>query len=370
MRDKKFLMNLPSEIIVEIFSRLPAVTVMNCKIVCKKSRCLLSTPEFAKLHLSRSTLCLVSFHYDLHGRRELCRLFEFNDEIDHHDVYYNPVIKFEPSVLHDVSGPPTLVGSVNGFVCFRNFDLIKDQLYVCNPITREYVILPVLEWSAVYSTPVASGFGVSTISDQYKVVKFLHKHEFYTTIGARSKITKSECSVYTIGTDSWRNIGGVPIACEYVYSDVGTFFNGSLHWMIKELEGSKLISCFNLEEESFQSFPTPFHVEENKKTSYDLGVISGCLCLSDNNSDFDFVIWVMKDYGVEKSWAKPQLEHVRALNIFKDGDILLEGKYLFSYSTQRKSVRKVDIIDRTYYFIRSMLHISSFLSLKDLYSRM
>lgn len=88
MRDKIFLINLPSEIVVEIFSRLPAVTVMNCKIVWKKSRSLLSTSEFSKLHLSRSTLRLVSFRYDLCGRREFCRLFEFKDEIDHHDIYY------------------------------------------------------------------------------------------------------------------------------------------------------------------------------------------------------------------------------------------------------------------------------------------
>lgn len=155
MRDKRFLMNLPSGIIVEIFSRLPAVTVMNCKIVCKKSRCLLSTPEFAKLHLSRSTLRLVSFRYDLRGRREFCRLFEFKDEIDHHDIYYilqssNQI--WVLSIARQVLGPPTLVGSVNGLVCFSNF------------------------------------------------------------------------------------------------GHVGTFFNGSLRWMIKDLEGSKLISCFHLEE--------------------------------------------------------------------------------------------------------------------------
>ncbi|KAG8378375.1 hypothetical protein BUALT_Bualt08G0131000 [Buddleja alternifolia] len=35
-----------------------------------------------------------------------------------------------------------------------------------------------------------------------------------------------------------------------------------------------------------------------------IAVFGDCLCLCDNTSHDDIVIWVMKEYGVEKSWKK------------------------------------------------------------------
>ena len=57
-----------------------------------------------------------------------------------------------------------------------------------------------------------------------------------------------------------------------------------------------------------QSVPPPLEVEspEWKKLGISLEVLEGCLatCESPKNDGRNFHIWVMKDYGVQVSWAK------------------------------------------------------------------
>ncbi|KAL0314219.1 UNVERIFIED_CONTAM: hypothetical protein Sangu_2266300 [Sesamum angustifolium] len=84
----------------------------------------------------------------------------------------------------------------------------------------------------------------------------------------------------------------------------------------------------------FQPFPPPF---PGRKLLGSLAVLGDCLCLCDNSSEFDIDIWVMKEYGVEKSWAKeivirkipelagPSFEVVQALKIFTDVPFCFSG---------------------------------------------
>ncbi|KAL2503494.1 F-box protein [Abeliophyllum distichum] len=343
--EEGFLMNLPSHIIVDVFSRLPAPTILNCKLVCKKWLSLISTPEFAKLHLSRSIPGLVVFQHEP-VRAEVCRLFEFEDDLDHADLHYDPVIKFDLSVSLGIS---------------------------------RGAIVQVLDWLVEFPSQVTYGFGLSRISGQYKVVRIFHECVLDPTTGAVLSIPKSECHVYTLGTGSWRGIGGVPFA--YNCRSVGLFFNGNLHWVIQDLEGSELISCFNVEKESFQPFPFPFPGEQHKRTLHSLGVVAGCLCLCDNTSDSEIVIWVMKEYGLKKSWNKEfviskipdfageSYEMVYALKVFENGDILLtwDDYYLFFYRNQTKTLQKVEADPN--YSIQTMLHVPSFVSLKNFVTR-
>ncbi|CAA3033251.1 F-box At3g07870-like, partial [Olea europaea subsp. europaea] len=265
--------NLPSDIILNIFSRLPAPTILNCKLVRKKWLSLISTPEFVNLHLSRSSQGLVVFQQESMRAQEDCRILEFEDDLDHNDLHYVPVIKFELSELLGIGrGATVQVGSINGLVCLRTFCHEYDALYVCYPITREYIAMPVLDWLVEFPSQVLYGFGLSRISGQYKVVRIFHECVLDPTTGALSSIPKSECHVYTLGTGSWRGIGGVPFA--YNCRSVGQFFNGNLHWVIEDLEGSELISCFDVEKETFQPFSSPFPGERHSRTLHSLGVVA------------------------------------------------------------------------------------------------
>lgn len=60
--DKWFLLRLPSEIVINILSRLPVRTILSCKCVCKQLLNLLSTPDYAASHLPLSTPGLVNWY--------------------------------------------------------------------------------------------------------------------------------------------------------------------------------------------------------------------------------------------------------------------------------------------------------------------
>ncbi|KAL2467543.1 F-box protein-like [Forsythia ovata] len=67
--------------------------------------------------------------------------------------------------------------------------------------------------------------------------------------------------------------------------------------VISDLEGSELISCFNVEKESLQPFPFPFPGEQHKRTLHNLGVLT--------------------DFSGESC------EMVYALKVLENGDILM-----------------------------------------------
>lgn len=120
-----------------------------------------------------------------------------------------------------------------------------------------------------------------------------------------------------------------------------------------------------METESFQLFPSP-PKEDNLLPEWNqfrcLGVIRGCLCKCDTvESGLD--IWVMKEYGIKKSWTKnivirinnPAVpdwltyEPVYVIKGLKDGTIFFtfETISVFSYSQERKTVEDIKSFNRT-----------------------
>ncbi|KAI3464425.1 hypothetical protein Pfo_021088 [Paulownia fortunei] len=328
--NQEFLTNLPFEIVIDILSRLPIRTIIICKCVCKSLLDLLETREFAKMsksHLSKS------MHSDLF------QIFEFEDapDLEHHELHYNPVTKFD---LRAFIRPPHaaigIQGSANGLLFLREINPQPNALYICNPITRDYIELPSPEGSVYYyPTIVTYGFGVSKMTGQHKVVRIFHECIRDPDTHRLLRIPKSVCQVYTLGTGSWRSIApGAPF--EYNY-----------------LKGSLWISCFDLETELFSTFcPPPLPV--SGRFLGGLFVLEDCLCICDNTYDDEIVIWLMKEYGVEKSWTKEfviskipdtageSYEVVYPMKVFKDGDILMswEDYFLFYYSNKTQTTSK------------------------------
>ncbi|KAM7466459.1 hypothetical protein LguiB_014021 [Lonicera macranthoides] len=46
--------NLPNDIFMHVFSKLPVDTILRCRCVCKQRRQLLYHPEFVRIHLNHS----------------------------------------------------------------------------------------------------------------------------------------------------------------------------------------------------------------------------------------------------------------------------------------------------------------------------
>uniref|UniRef100_A0A803MXU5 F-box associated domain-containing protein n=1 Tax=Chenopodium quinoa TaxID=63459 RepID=A0A803MXU5_CHEQI len=107
--------------------------------------------------------------------------------------------------------------------------------------------------------------------------------------------------------------------------------NGALHWLVDD----NLILRYDLDENKFEFVPKIMVV-----VSY-LGVLDGMLCVGSSTTDGKAVeVWVMKEYGVEKSWTRFTIIHELDVNNasfqlipeLKDGKVLILTTTLSSSS--------------------------------------
>ena len=187
-------------------------------------------------------------------------------------------------------------------------------LFICNPLTREYVELPHLPLCTHNCT---FGFGVSKLTGKYKIVCSDQIRSYY---------------VYTLGEEgSWKSIVAAPPRgnksiivprgytvymkglFRYDYEEIfrsccvlnlrapgdyAAFFNGNLRWLEYDSENNLFVSCFDLETELFTKFSLPDY-NGGKYDHYRLCVMEGQLCFCDiiGNDNTLVVIWWMNNYG-------------------------------------------------------------------------
>lgn len=183
--------------------------------------------------------------------------------------------------------------------------------------------------------------------------------------------------MYTVGTGSWRRIPS-PSPLKYVDNNKGAFLNGNIHFLANTPKVYR-ISCLDLETEVFTVFSAPSHDPFKYRA---ICVLRGCLCVCDNaadelTSDEEVDIWLMKDYGDDKSWTKvfviskeimsDFLGIISPIKVFKNGDALMEwgGSKLLYYSSETRTIRHVDVsgLDRDIY-TTTAIYAPSFLCLQ------
>ncbi|KZV26928.1 F-box protein-like [Dorcoceras hygrometricum] len=384
IRISPLLVNLPSEILINILSRLPIQTILSCKCVNKQLLCLLSTPEFAASHLPLSTTGLLILQYC--NYLTSCQVLEFEDEIglQNSNLHSSPVRKFGLDVS---MGLPNVclgvVGSVNGLLCLRESGTGGyDALYICNPMTREYIALPRIEGNHENSDFFEYGFGVSKMSGQYKVVRYVHRHSYDSLAEPCSDIRYYECLVYTVGTRSWRKVQpGAPF--RHYDLSFSLFLNGNLHGCVLDYCGSAVkFYCFDLESESFKPFPQIPPQQDGPLLAGNLGILDDCLCFLENRSEDEGIsaLWVMKEYGVAKSWTEilviSEVEDftflyedcIYPIKAFKNGELLLNWNNLnlFYCNSVTKTCRDLDLgIQNEKGSIQAISHRLTLLSLKN-----
>ena len=285
------LSHLPQEVIVEILIRLPSRSIAICNCVCKLVRSLIQGDVFAYLYAPGRGMV---FGHEV----GLCALY---------DEACQPLYRFSLPPPHIQYPTPDhvriVIDSTDGLVLV--WDELKNNhniLFICNPMTEGYIELPPLP-----ATKCIFGFGVSKLSQQYKVLCVESK--------------SLSCHIYTLGGgDLWRSIMQPPQAVPVtrLYSkrsqspkllDYALFFNGNLHWLVSDYKKNFLICCFDLETELFKSFSIPPSPSEEGFTTrfhgtYRIYILKGRLCLCDNTDDLVVVIWMMEDYGDTNSWLK------------------------------------------------------------------
>ncbi|XP_071720661.1 F-box protein At3g07870-like [Rutidosis leptorrhynchoides] len=303
---------------VEILVRLPVKTIIHCKCVCREWLNLISDSHFINLHLTKSPQCIMFRSYlsscedppivkegslilleieEQHGRRRL-----YHDPIMSVDLF--PAPDFEAFIVYTH-------GSVNGLICLFGFEYgFDDMIYLCNPITREYIILPPREIKGNIHN--SYGFGVSSLTGEYKVIRVFEDSKLPLHL-------KVNAEIYTLGTGQWRRLGHVPNSFGYT----GTFLNNHVHWLLDDHENPlENICTFNIDNETFQLFPSPpVGLEEHDGK---LVVLKGCLCYAyypgPPGTCLDFSVWVMRDYGtIKNSWQKELVINEGIYSIIQSG---------------------------------------------------
>ncbi|XP_047949602.1 F-box protein At3g07870-like [Salvia hispanica] len=317
-----FLTNLPEQVTREIIERVPVNSLIRCKCVRKSWRSLINEPEFKTSYSPKPCL---AFSYE-------------NKYMVYDDEARKPLFRFSmnpPRTIFANSVPYSVViDSTDGLLLTRGG--YTDTLYVCNPLTREYVELPPLNKN---DHNYVFGFGVSKISGQYKVL--------CCEVSSES----CKCYVYTLGEGgSWRTISAATPGSPILRCTNALFCNGNLHWLASysDFEGKHLVCCFDLKTELFTSFFLPPHV--GKHGNCQLCILEGRLCLCVYLDGHRVVIWKMNKYGDGNSWVKEYTlclppdtgGLICPLKVLDNGDLLLAlifGFRLFIYSKNTKDVK-------------------------------
>ncbi|KAI8545942.1 hypothetical protein RHMOL_Rhmol07G0076700 [Rhododendron molle] len=290
-----------------------------------------------------------------------------------------------------------LVNSCNGFLCLSGPSQ-NDPVVVCNPITGEFINLPVLTQAANKSYPKRfsdCGLGFSPMTNDYKVIRMFDQQErVYKRV--RDPITGVEdysrrvAEINTLGTGSWKRIGRAP-SSHYGYKlRFPSYLNGALHWLLidfnidERIVERNYIVSFNFDKERFIAIPPPprndaiisFHEMED----ISLGVLRDWLCICDHDDNyFVMEIWVMKKYHVQESWTKlfcinttttpynRWLSGVyKPITYLRSGDILffhrLGNAVVYYKADERVTCLKVRGVKSNY---EAIAHTPSFISLKD-----
>ncbi|THF98722.1 F-box protein At3g07870-like [Camellia sinensis] len=384
---------LPTQIILEILSRLPIKILFLCQLVSKHWLSLIPDPHFAKLHLSRSQVnLLIKPKY----RSSLLRLVDL--QILHKIHPREAQLKFIPKINFPPLGIK-VVNSCNGLLCLCNVP----EIFICNPILCEYTCLPFPIYDGEYDRYITA-FGFSPKTNQYKVIRFFIQRfvEFFDpTIKnfvasffnplteelddsfdpiteLRTSREEAKAIIYTIGEGSWRNMGSVPYFL--TNHSFNSFVNGALHWLNFARDSPDFICCFDFGSEQFRVVPEPPEFGLRRKEFPDhirVGVLRDSLSICDFSNPFCIDIWLMKDYGIKESWSKElviengigkrgNLDRHEPIMILKSGEILMlvNKDSLVMYKPKLGKFKKLNTygIKSEFYGIA---HTPSLVSLRD-----
>lgn len=169
---------------------------------------------------------------------------EIEDELDHHHLHHNPVLDLDLNLVPIFKYSQICrVGSVDGLICIWQYGPEADNTYICNPVTKEYMILPRQQYYRQGPAIIAYGFGVGSQTKEYKVVRtFQGDIPHIPNSVSRPSLLKAE--VYTLGTGKWRTLGRVPY---WFNGSDGPFLDGHVHWIVLDVDSPEKLCSFNID---------------------------------------------------------------------------------------------------------------------------
>ncbi|KAK9672971.1 hypothetical protein RND81_12G138100 [Saponaria officinalis] len=360
---KRVVLRIPDEIIhYEILTRVPVRSLLRFKSVCKDWYTLINSSTFINAyekyafdlstHDSRDFLSVATkFTTDYPKKQLIFTYYDAPQFTSGIDVIVDKLININDDY------PTVVVGSCNGLICLR---MHQSGLLLCNPITRECRRLsdPVsYDGPDVTTYYEQYGFGYDIVSNNYKIVKI-------TSIFDEFRLEKAIVLVYNAYNNSWKEARNIPRSAKV---------SPSQYWSASRLHHytKQIIITFDLHTEEFKvmKYPTVF-----KGYTYhllQLMITGGRLCAIVSHRPYsNFTLWVMKEYGMPKSWTKLSDidERISYFSVITyrtrtQGEELLFKKYvdnqLVWYNIEDKSITKVDVTTNDRIYSRQWVCIAS-----------
>ncbi|XP_026434305.1 F-box/kelch-repeat protein At3g06240-like [Papaver somniferum] len=364
MDKNKILPSLPEEIIIDILSRLPPISLSKFRCVCKSWSILFNDPKLINLIMKNNVVMLrdgnTVYLFDYKSSSS-----SLSDDIASHiqKIHLPPMMRDHPRI----------VGSCQGLVCLCS----SDGYCLWNPYTKEYKAIPISTapgyqsaYSGCSTRDITHGFGYDCLTDDYKFIEILP--------GTNS--SRPVVGVYSLRSDSWKP-GYIP----YEFSretPPGVLSNGALHWFANSSSSSRVLIAMDVGDQSTREIAQPGKFDVNGGNRQ-LDVLDRCLCMlySSDDSSESFEVWVMNDYGVTESWMQvyniPRmtmfgrtLRCLRQIQCLRNGELLCEIKTqhddkaddstMVLYDPEDDKVRILKINGDRSYFTHSIFQIESY----------
>ncbi|XP_039126662.1 F-box protein At5g49610 [Dioscorea cayenensis subsp. rotundata] len=289
---------LPNDLIIQILSKLPIKTLFRCKLVCKFWCRLPSEKYFIDLYSqtsSKNPTLLLEIICTLRTRSSYICVDRFSGGLGVSLDFLNDRVKIR--------------ASCNGLLCCastRN----RGVYYVCNPMTREFRLLPRARGRAItrcqpeYEATLI-GLAFDPKSWKYQVALA----GFYRPFGRRPH-DQLVCLVLDSDTNVWRRF----VTCQYdefthMNRNQSVFANGLLHWLTYSCSH---VLALDLKDEVWMKISLPEEI-----------VAGGLVCrvyLLELEGEVSVIqmsgcwmnIWVLKDH-VREQWILVDRVHLRCI---------------------------------------------------------
>ncbi|KAK9667691.1 hypothetical protein RND81_13G004800 [Saponaria officinalis] len=368
---------LPNKIIhYDVLTRLPAKSLLRFKSVCKDWYALIKSRTFINIHqnyaieshdYSSDDLLIVGCGSNTYCKTPNKLFFIY---------LYAPFSLRGTHVICDDKVNTGLsrfiVGSCNGVICIEILSS-TDTFALYNLLTRECrkLVKPRCDHYSKYpSIYTTYGFGYDSISRDYKIIRtFLFKDRYnMMTLGGI-------VHVYSSRTNSWKDSDKInPFINQIIPGYI--VVNNVLHCIcsMKDNGDYFYIFTFNLHTEKSGCIALPKKYMEDGDDQPSLMVSNGRLyTIVKNLASFQASIWVMKQYGMTKSWTKlyefggevVQFKIITYRSSKRSGEMLIvktvdeQNDELMWYNFEHKSFRKVDLPQKNKYDGNQLVCISS-----------
>ncbi|KAK2449709.1 F-box/kelch-repeat protein [Trifolium repens] len=315
---------LPKELLVEIFSWLPVKHVVQLRCLNKFFKTLIFDPYFVDLHLNKSQ-----------QQQQLAITYgKLKDNTSRMETLSIPrLLRNKSPIFHQNTDPDRLlngysrvqlqrvVASCNGLVCLFSVSYPSLDQWICfwNPAIRTKSIKFPVFFSHNSNYYVSFSFGYDNSTRTYKLVVFYMEMDFEPG----SLLLK----VFSFGGDDddnscWRDIQcSFPVLPLFWHHDniktidnKGAHLNGTINWIV--LRDYKInttvvsvdqyvILSLDLSTEKCTQLLLPQRFDDKEPWHPPkLVVLLDSLCFCHDIEETHFVIWQMKNFGVQDSWVQ------------------------------------------------------------------